>query len=610
MDYKETGRFIIKNVGGESNINNVWHCMTRLRFDLKDETMVNYDNLEKDTNIVGTKYQSDQLQIVIGTDVENYFTEIANILHIDSGEENENKEKKGFISLFMDTVSGVFGPIVPAIAGAGMIKGLMAGLVALEVISNQTDSYLVIDMIASGVFTFLPFFVAMSAAKIFKTNQYLAVAIAATLQFPTMTSAVAEGAVTQFNLFGIIPVPVFNYAGTVIPIIFAVLALSYIYNWVDKILPKVLRTVFTPTISLFLSGILTLTVIGPISIFLGNLLADGVAWLFTISPVLAGIIVGAIRPISIFTGLHHAMTPIALQNFANQGYDMLMPMMFMANMAITGATLAVYFKVSNKEEKSLVLSSAISGLLGITEPALFGILSKYKKAFIAATVGSSIASAFISFFGVRIYGYILSSIFSLPAYIGEYFVYAVIGIILAIASSFTITYLLIPKASIDNKEANSGKTVELYTAVEGKYVPLADVPDEVFANKMVGDGYAINPSEGNIYAPVTGKITSVFSTKHAIGITTDEGIEVLIHMGLDTVSLNGNGFETYVQTGDTVAVGDRIANMNLDYISSQGKETVVIVVITNMDKIDTFTMNKDIEGNHEIGSPLIFAHVN
>ena len=196
-----------------------------------------------------------------------------------------------------------------------------------------------------------------------------------------MTNAVAEGNISAFRLFGVLPVPVFNYAGTVIPIIFAVLALSYIYRWVDKVLPQVLRTVFTPTISLFVAGLITLTVIGPISIHLGNLLADGVAGLFTISPVLAGIVVGAIRPIAIFTGLHHAMTPIALQNFANQGYDMLMPMMFMANMAITGATAAIYFKVRSKEEKSIILSSAVSGLLGITEPALFGILSKYKKHF-------------------------------------------------------------------------------------------------------------------------------------------------------------------------------------------------------------------------------------
>lgn len=435
---------IILALGGESNINNVWHCMTRLRFDLKNYETININEIESIPKVLGTQINNKQMQIVFGPQVAEYYEAVRKKLNIEDLQKESEVNEKNLVSKFMDIVSGVFGPIVPAIAGAGMIKGLMGGLVALHFLDNTTDTYKIIDMLASGVFTFLPFFVAVSSAKIFKTNQYLALAIAAALQFPTMTAAVAEKSITAFKLFGIIPVPVFNYAGTVIPIILSVLALSYIYKWVDKTLPQVLRTVFTPTISLFLGGLLTFTVIGPISIHLGNLLAKGVEALFNISPVLAGVIVGAIRPIAIFTGLHHAMTPIALQNFANQGYDMLMPMMFMANMAITGATAAIYFKVNTVEEKSLVLSSAVSGLLGITEPALFGILSKYKKAFFAATIGSMLASSFISFFGVRIYGYILSSIFSLPAYIGEYFVFAVLGLIIALISSFIIAFVLVP----------------------------------------------------------------------------------------------------------------------------------------------------------------------
>lgn len=601
MTKEEIVEQIIKDVGGADNINNAWHCMTRLRFDLKDAQKVDYASLEKTPKVVGTKYQSDQLQVVIGTDVADYYGPLAKKLGLDDKSQQISTEKKGAISLFMDTVSGVFGPIVPAIAGAGMIKGLMAGLVALNVISNQTDTYLVIDMIASGVFTFLPFFVAASAARIFKTNQYLAIAIAATLQFPTMTNAVSEGSISAFKLFGVLPVPVFNYAGTVIPIIFAVLALSYIYRWVDKILPQVLRTVFTPTISLFVAGLVTLTIIGPISIHLGNLLADGVAGLFTISPVLAGIVVGAIRPIAIFTGLHHAMTPIALQNFANQGYDMLMPMMFMANMAITGATAAIYFKVNTKEEKSIVLSSAVSGILGITEPALFGILSKYKKAFLAATIGSSIASAFISFFGVRIYGYILSSIFSLPAYIGEYFIFAVLGIAIAIASSFTITYFLVPKQPAEESYTNE---IDLHAVAEGAYIPLENVPDEVFSKKLMGEGYAIQSETGTIYAPVTGEITSVFPSKHAIGIKTSNGAEVLVHMGIDTVSLDGRGFDVFVKVGDQVTAQTKLAQMDLDYIKQQGKETMVIVLITNMDRVQQFSGVTRLEGSHPAGAVL------
>ncbi|MBC9704746.1 MAG: PTS glucose transporter subunit IIA [Enterococcus sp.] len=604
---QEVAKEIVKYVGGAENVNNAWHCMTRLRFDLRDKKKVDYQALEKIPQVVGTKYQSDQLQVVIGTDVADYFAPVAKELGLDENSQQETGEKKGFVSLFMDTVSGVFGPIVPAIAGAGMIKGLMSGLVALNVISNQTDTYLIIDMIASGVFTFLPFFVAASAARIFKTNPYLAIAIAATLQFPTMSTAAAEGKVSSFHLFGLIPVPVFNYAGTVIPIIFAVLALSYIYRYVDKYLPQVLRTVFTPTISLFIAGLVTLTIIGPISIHLGNLLADGVAGLFTISPVLAGIVVGAIRPIAIFTGLHHAMTPIALQNFANQGYDMLMPMMFMANMAITGATAAIYFKVKTKEEKSIILSSAISGLLGITEPALFGILSKYKKAFIAATIGSSVASAFISFFGVRIYGYILSSIFSLPAYIGQYFVFAILGIIIAIGIGFALSYFMV---SIQENKEELINEVSLHAVTRGNYIPLEDVPDEVFASKMMGDGYAILSEDGVVYAPVSGVITTVFPSNHAVGIRTNNGVEVLVHMGIDTVSLNGKGFTIFVKVGDVVSETTKPAEMDLSYIQSQGKETIISVVITNMDRVISLSSSNNLEGKHQPGTLLEKAVLN
>ncbi|CAG7914773.1 PTS system beta-glucoside-specific EIIBCA component [Mammaliicoccus sciuri] len=438
---------IIKNLGGKDNIINAWHCMTRLRFDIKNEELIDKNSIDNLSGVLGSQNQNGQFQIIIGTEVESYFNILSKKLNL-STENNDvsDDDKKSIGKLFMDILSGVFGPIVPAIAGAGMIKGLIAGLVALEVISEKSDTIKVLDMLASGVFTFLPFFIAASAAKIFKTNTYLAIAIAASMMFPTMTEAADAGNDSAFHLFGFIPIPVFNYAGTVIPIIFSVWILSYIYNWVNNILPKVLRTVFTPTFSLFIAGLIALTIIGPIGIFLGNGLAFLIEQLFNISPILAGVIVGAIRPIAVLTGLHHAMTPIALQNFANQGYDMLMPMMFMANMAIAGTTLAMYRKTKSSKEKSIIVSSAISAFLGITEPALFGVITKYKRALVAVTLGSAIASAFISFFGVRIYGYILSSIFSLPAYIGKYFIFAIIGIVIAIAVAYFSGMLMVKRS--------------------------------------------------------------------------------------------------------------------------------------------------------------------
>ncbi|MGL5613227.1 PTS transporter subunit EIIC, partial [Cetobacterium sp.] len=414
---------IIEYVGGKENIKKVWHCMTRLRFDLHENDKVEEKQLKTISGIIGTNFQSNQFQIIIGTNVGEYYTVIHELLYNTSfnNEIDENMpKKKDLVKSLLDVVSGVFGPIVPAIAGAGMIKGLLSGLLALKLLEKTSETVIVVDLIASGVFYFLPFFLAVSASKIFKVNEYLGIAIAGGFMYPTLIDAAKAGKILSFSFLGL-PLPVFNYAGSVIPIIISIWTLGYIHKHVNKIVPNILRVVFTPTITLFIAIPFSLIVIGPIGIYFGKGLAYIIKNLFDISPILAGIVVGAIRPISIFTGMHHAMTPIALQNFTENGHDMLMPMMFMANLAITGSAFAIYFKKRNPNDKSIVFSSAVSGLLGITEPALFGVLTQYKKAFISATIASSIASAFIASFGVRLYGYVTSSIFSLPAYIGPYF---------------------------------------------------------------------------------------------------------------------------------------------------------------------------------------------
>ncbi|WP_045856403.1 PTS transporter subunit EIIC [Raoultella terrigena] len=450
METQDAISRIIFLIGGKENINNVWHCMTRLRFDLIDDNKVEKEEIKKLPGVLGAQLQSDQFQIIIGPKVSSWYERLLAALGPVGGEAAEKPhQRKGLVSLFMDTVSGVFGPIVPAIAGAGMIKGLLAGLIALKAVPQNSDTVMIVDLIASGVFYFLPFFLAVSAAKIFKTNEYLAVAVAACLMYPTLIDAAKalaahhDGAASALWLLNAVPIPVFNYASSVIPVIFSVLALKYIYAWVDRIMPEVLKTVFTPTLTLFIGALAALVIIGPVGIWLGRALAWFIEGLFGISASFAGLVVGAIRPVAILTGMHHAMTPIALQNFSDRGYDMLMPMMFMANMSIAGATFAIWRVSKNRQQRTVTLSAAISALLGITEPALFGVLTRYKKAFVAATVASSLASAFIALFGVRLYGYILSSIFSLPAYIGPYFIFALSGVAIAIVLSFTLTTLLV-----------------------------------------------------------------------------------------------------------------------------------------------------------------------
>ena len=448
MEKQQVVEKIMEYVGGKENIENAWHCMTRLRFDLKDRSLVKEDEIKALDGVMGIQYAKEQLQIVLGTSVHKYYEILMQMLDLKEDEAGKlagEEKKKDVITWFMDMVSGVFGPIVPAIAGAGMIKGLIGGLVALGLISNATDTYKVIDMLASGVFNFLPFFIAASAAKKFKTNQYIAIAMASIIMYPTMVNAAAAGEVSSFLFGGVIPVPVFNYSGSVIPIIFSVFALSYIHKWVDRIVPEAARTVVTPTLSIFISGFFTLVVIGPIGIYLGKALAWVLDLVFGISPILAGFIMGLIRPASILVGMHHAMTPIALENFATKGWDMLMPMMFIANLSIVGAACGCYFKETTQKDRSIVLSAVLSGILGITEPALFGVLTKYKKGFLAATIASCVGCMFIGAFGVRLYGYITSSVFSIPAYIGPYFIWAALGWIMTVAISFALSYLFVVK---------------------------------------------------------------------------------------------------------------------------------------------------------------------
>lgn len=458
MEEKESVIDIIKFVGGKENIKKVWHCMTRLRFDLYDDSLIEANEIKQLKGVIGEQLQSDQYQIIMGTNVQKYYSMLAEELELENEEDAAvytSQKKKGLFSRLLDVVSGVFGPIVPAIAGAGMVKGIIAGLIALKVLSLETETVKILDLIASSVFYFLPFFIAVSASKIFKTNMYLSIAIAAGFMYPTLNDAAKLGEISNFYFIGL-PVPVINYAGNVIPIILSIWALSYIQRNVDKYMPNVLKTVFTPTFTLLIGLPFALIVTGPLGSYVGKGLAFMVDSLFDISNILAGVVMGGLRPLEIVFGVHHAMTPIALQNFADKGYDMLMPMMFMTNMAIAGATFAMFFKTTSKSERSIIVSATISALLGITEPALFGVLIKNRKAFIGCMIGSALAATFFAVMGVKIYGYILSSIVSLVAYVGPYFSYALIGIAIAIVTSFLVTYF-----TVKSKTKNTLDTVTL-----------------------------------------------------------------------------------------------------------------------------------------------------
>lgn len=616
MEMKEKIKQIIQYIGGKDNVKNAWHCITRLRFELKDNEKIDVEAIKKMNGVLGTAFAKDQFQIVIGVGVDKYYEELISQLGLDANapvEASGNEKRKDFATWFMDVVSGIFGPLVPAIAGAGMIKGLMGGLVALGLITNNTDTYKVIDMLASGVFTFLPFFIAASAAKKFRTSQYLAIAIASIIMYPTMVSAAQAGEISAFMLFGFVPVPVFNYSGSVIPIIFGVWGLSYIHKWVDKVVPTAAKTVVVPTITLFISGLFTLLVVGPVGIYCGKGLAWVIGSLFEISPTLAGIVMGAIRPVSILVGMHHAMTPIALENFATLGYDQLMPMMFIANLSIVGAAAACYFRAKNQQEKQIVGSSVISGILGITEPALFGVLTKYKKAFVAATVASTIGSAFIGTFGVRLFGYITSSVFSIPAYIGPWFGYAAIGWLMTLVISFGLSYVLVVKMDGNKKEPVNHMAVveertedelpaELGAPARGTVVPMQEIKDDIFSSGALGVCVGVEPVDSKVVAPAEGKIIQVADTLHAVGIQAG-ALEILIHVGIDTVEMKGEGFKSRVKEGQTVKKGQELLDIDLKKIAEADHPSTIITIVTNADEFSE--VKQAAAGKVEAGDVLL-----
>ncbi len=354
-----------------------------------------------------------------------------------------------------------------------------------------------------------------------------------------------------------------------------------------------------------------------VSATIGIYCGKGLAWvigsLFAVSPTLAGIVMGAIRPVSILVGMHHAMTPIALENFATLGYDQLMPMMFIANLSIVGAAAACYFKAGDQQEKQIVGSSVISGILGITEPALFGVLTKYKKAFVAATIGSTVGSAFIGTFGVRLFGYITSSVFSIPAYIGPWFGYAAIGWIMAFGVSFALSYVFVVKMDTGKKEpaadvavpaktAEGGFSAEIGAPAKGIVVPMKEIKDDVFSGGVLGACIGVEPAEGRIVAPADGKIVQVADTLHAIGIQAGP-MEIIIHVGIDTVSMNGDGFESKVKQGQMVRKGEELLLIDLKKIANAGHPATVITVVTNTHEFAE--VRQAAVGNVEAGATLL-----
>ncbi|AIW31803.1 beta-glucoside-specific PTS transporter subunit IIABC [Bacillus velezensis] len=589
MDYHKISKEILQLVGGEENVQSVIHCMTRLRFNLYDNAKADRSGLEQTEGVMGTNISGGQFQIIIGNHVPKVYQALMESSGLSDESANKtSKQKKNVLSAVFDVISGVFTPILPAIAGAGMIKGLVALAVTFGWMSEKSETHSILTAVGDGAFYFLPLLLAVSAARKFRCNPYVAAAVAGAILHPDLTALLGAG--KSISFIGL-PVTAATYSSTVIPILLAIWLMSYVEKGIDRITPSSLKLIAVPMLTLVIVVPVTLITVGPLGAILGNYLSVGVNDLFNHAGIAAMILLAGTFSLIIMTGMHYALVPIMINNIAQNGHDYILPAMFLANMGQAGASFAVFLKSKNKTFKSLAFTTGITALMGITEPAMYGVNMRLKKPFAAALIGGAAGGAFYGVTGVA--SYIVggnAGLPSIPVFIGPTFLYALIGLFISFAAGIAAALLIgFEDVQSERDKASEAPGVTaggeiIHSPIKGEVKALSEVNDSVFSGGMMGKGFAILPEEGAAVSPVEGRVTAVFKTKHAIGITSTRGAEVLIHIGIDTVRLDGRHFEMHVKEGDAVAPGDLLITFDIDEIKAAGFDVITPVIITNTDQ--------------------------
>nr|WP_276575919.1 beta-glucoside-specific PTS transporter subunit IIABC [Oceanirhabdus seepicola] len=599
---------IIKNVGGKENVNSLTHCVTRLRFKLKDEKKANTEVLKNMDGIVTVVQSGGQYQVVIGNHVADVYEEVMAVGGFGTASESdETGEKKGIFNSLIDTISGIFAPALGVLAATGMIKGFNALFLALGWLALDSGTYQLLNAIGDCFFYFFPIFLGYTAAKKFKLNHFVGMAIGAALVYPALGGlTVGEPLYTLFQgsiiespvyiTFLGIPVILMNYSSSVIPIILATYVASKVEKVFKKIIPDVVKTFLVPFCTLLVVAPLTFIVVGPIATWAGQLLGAGTVALYELSPILTGIVIGGFWQVFVIFGLHWGLIPVAINNLVTLGYDPVLAMSFAASFAQTGVVLAILFKTKNKKLKGLSLSSVISGIFGVTEPAIYGITLPRKKPFVISCIVASIGGAITGWAGSKVYMVGGLGIFGIPSYINgqtgfdKGFYGAIAAIIIAFILGFVAMYLtkledeeVVKEKKNANKDETLVKQEVIGSPLKGKIIPLSEVKDQAFSTGVLGKGVGIEPSEGKVVAPADGVLTTLFPTGHAMGITTENGVEILIHVGMNTVQLEGKYFTPKMKQGDRVKKGDVILEFDKKAIEEEGYPVTTPIVITNSD---------------------------
>ncbi|WOW21250.1 beta-glucoside-specific PTS transporter subunit IIABC [Clostridioides difficile] len=609
--YEQLSKEIIANVGGKDNISSLSHCITRLRFKLKDESIANDDVLKKMDGIVTVMKSAGQYQVVIGNHVPDVYEVVCDLAGLggDTIDNSDSDAPKGLLNKFIDIISGVFQPILGVLCAAGMIKGFNAVFTALGLYVETDGAYIMLNAIGDAMFQYMPIILGYTAAKKFKLKPFIGMLIGAVLCYSGIQlDTLASTGQPLYNLFtGTIfespvyitflglPVIAMNYTSTVVPVILIVLLAAKLEKVFAKIIPDVVKNFFVPMAVLLVSLPLGFMVIGPIATYASNIVGNGFLALFNFSPILCGALTGLLWQVLVIFGLHWGLVPIAMSNLMTMGFDTILVGAFVPSFAQTAVVAAMYFKLKDKKIKELCIPAVISGICGVTEPAIYGITLPRKTPFIYSCVGGGVAGAVMGIMNVKSYVMGGLGIFGIPNYINPTTgdmkgVYAtIIAIIVAIVVGFVLTLFFWKEDAIVeiSKDDNGQGVIEknkrevVYSPIKGEVKALEQIQDAAFSTGILGKGVAITPKEGKVVAPFDGTVMTLFPTKHAIGIISDNGCELLIHIGLNTIQLEGKYFKSFVNQGDKIKKGQTLITFDIESISKEGYCLETPVVVTN-----------------------------
>lgn len=596
--YEKLAKEILENVGGKENINSLTHCITRLRFRLKDESKANDEALKNNPGVVTVMKSAGQYQVVIGNHVPAVFEDVCSIAGISNdAPAAEAEAPKGVLDTLIDIISGCFQPILGPLCAAGIIKGLNALLVFLLGTSFSTSgTYLVLNAIGDSIFYFLPIVLGYTAAKKFNVNVVVGMIIGASLCYPTIQTdalSAAGKAIGTLPMIGAyytkflgIPFVSGNYTSTVVPVICIVALAAQIQKIAKKYVPEMLQNFFVPFFVLIISLPIGLLVIGPVVGLLTQVLSNFFAALYKLSPIVTATVVGAFWQCLVIFGLHWALVPMAMVNLGNLGFDTILPGMTGTTFAATGIMIATYLKTKDPNKKALAIPATISAFCGVTEPAIYGFLLPEKTPFVFSCIGGAVGGAIMGALNAKMYVMGGLGIFSVVSFIspkGEAsgLVAALICGAVSMLVGFLLAFFFGKKE--DNKVVEAVKANEetILAPIEGTIKPIEDSSDAAFASGALGKGVVIIPSDGKVYAPVSGTVTVLFPSLHAIGITNDSGVELLIHIGINTVQLEGKGYTAHIKQGDHVECGQLLVEFDMDYITSEGYSLETPVLVTN-----------------------------